>query len=133
MARPNLKKWLPPAALGASTGESSPSPASLQDSTMRFGIRSVAACSLALALGWTSLAAAQEQPQQAWGDLEGSFELVGQAPAPKPVAVGPGNAVCAAFNLVDESLVVGRRNGIANIVVMLQPTEGAAPAIHPNV
>lgn len=101
---------------------------------MRLANRSVAACGLLLALSFGSFVVAEEKPQQAWGDLEGSFELVGQAPAPKPIAVPAG--ACGAVNLalIDESLVVGRRNGIANIVIYLQPANGApAPAIHPNV
>jgi hypothetical protein len=100
---------------------------------MHLRFRSIVACGLALALGFASLAAAEEQPKQAWGDLEGSFELVGQAPAPKPVVV-PAAGGCGNLKLFGESLVIGRRNGIANIVVYLQPANGApAPPIHPNV
>lgn len=101
---------------------------------MRSATWSVAACSLVLSLSWTSLVVAQEKEQQPqWGDLEGSFELIGQAPAPKPLVV-PAAGGCGAFNLVDESLVIGRRNGIANIVIYLQPANGVpAPAIHPDV
>lgn len=100
---------------------------------MRLVRRSIAACGLAFALGSAWFASAQAPQQQAWGDLEGSFELVGQAPAAAPVVVGVDKAVCGALGLVDESLVVGRRNGIANIVVMLQPAAGVVPAIHPEV
>jgi hypothetical protein len=100
---------------------------------MRLRPGSIAACSFALAFALASFAGAEEQPQQQWGDLKGSFELVGQAPAPKALVV-PAAGGCGAFNLVDESLVIGRRNGIANIVIYLQPANGApAPAIHPQV
>lgn len=99
---------------------------------MRSAARAFVTCGLVLALGWTSFRVTQVQAQeQQWGDLEGSFELIGQAPVPKAVAVPPG-AGCGNIKLVDESLVIGRRNGIANIVVMLQPAAGVAPPVHPQ-
>ncbi|HEV7282724.1 MAG TPA: hypothetical protein VGN57_21135 [Pirellulaceae bacterium] len=99
---------------------------------MRSATWSVAACSLVLSLSWASFGVTHVQAQeQKWGDLEGSFELIGQAPAPKAIVVPPAGG-CGAFNLLDESLVIGRRNGIANIVVTLQPAAGVAPPIHPQ-
>lgn len=71
--------------------------------------------------------ATAQQPER--GDLTGKFLLLGEAPAPKPVpAQGPG----APANLVDESLVIGPDQGIADVVIYLQPTRGAAsPAAPP--
>lgn len=100
---------------------------------MRRSIRWAAACGLVLAGVASSLVVAEEPPKQQWGDLEGSFELIGQAPVPNPIVVPAGQG-CANFKQVDESLVIGRRNGIANIVIWLQPAAGdPPPAIHPNV
>lgn len=97
---------------------------------MRLRNIGIAACGVAFSLGLGTMVAAQQK----WGDLEGTFKIDGQVPAPAPVVVNVDKAFCGPFNLVDESLVVGRRDGIANILVMLEPRQGApAPAIHPDV
>ena len=78
---------------------------------------------LAVALvGWTTVASAA-----GWGNLKGKFVFDGKAPAPAKLKVDKDPAVCAAPGhvLVDESLVVDDKGGIANIVVALYLKPGS--------
>src|SRR4051812_30406560 len=51
------------------------------------------------------------------GTLSGRFVYVGSAPTPPKLEINKDPEVCGKHNLVDESLLVGKDNGIANVVV----------------
>ncbi len=52
-----------------------------------------------------------------WGTLKGKFIYDGQAPVPATFQVNKDVEVCGKFNPFDESLIVGPKGGVANIVV----------------
>jgi plastocyanin len=65
--------------------------------------------------------------QGKWGDLKGTFQLIGKAPAPAKLAA----ADCpAGADLVDESFLVGAKGGIQNVVVWLVPDKGIKLPVH---
>ncbi|MEQ8790728.1 MAG: hypothetical protein RIC55_30805 [Pirellulaceae bacterium] len=64
---------------------------------------------------------AQEEADQTWGDLTGTFLCDG--PIPEPVMFMPRPGV----RIRDESLVVGKMGGIKNVVVTLHRERGEEP------
>jgi len=81
---------------------------------------------LALVLA-TVAGAAQAQE---WGDLDGTFVLKGGAPAAKKLEITKDPEFCGKHNLVDESVVVSKDGGLANVVVYL--FDSTKPKIHPD-
>jgi RNA polymerase sigma factor (sigma-70 family) len=85
--------------------------------------------------GAPALAAAARRPGEGrfgdWGDLRGRFVFDGPAPAPKPldVARAPDGARFAGLGLHDESLLVDKGGGVANVLVRALDTGGKA---HPD-
>ncbi len=66
-----------------------------------------------------------------WGNLKGKFVLSGTAPAPAAINVTKDQEVCGQHNLTNESLVVGKDGGIANVVIYLSVGRGKkAPKAH---
>jgi len=67
-----------------------------------------------------------------WGNLRGRFVVDGDVPMPAVFAVG--GAVAAACCLggcpEDDSLVVSKSGGLANVIVYLRPAKGQTVAIH---
>ena len=59
-----------------------------------------------------------------WGTLKGQFIDTATVPAPKKLDITKDQDVCTKDNPVDESIVVGKNNGLANVVVMLKPKLG---------
>lgn len=85
--------------------------------------------SLALAVLLTGAAQAQ-----GWGSIKGRFLYDGKAPAPQPIAVTKDQQFCGPKNLVDESLVVGEKGGIKNVVVYIYVGAGdKVPQVHPEL
>jgi hypothetical protein len=66
-----------------------------------------------------------------WGDLRGRFVFDGKAPAPKPLDVARlrDGALFAGLGLHDESLLVDKGGGLANVLVYALGTGGKA---HPD-
>lgn len=87
---------------------------------------------LILALIAVSFAVGTAQVQaQGWGNLKGKFVFDGSAKDPAKLAITKDAEVCGKHGLVDESLIVGKDGGIANVLVSLYLAPGAkAPAIH---
>jgi plastocyanin len=52
-----------------------------------------------------------------WATLTGRFVLEGNAPSPSRLNVDKDQAVCGAHQLFDESIVIGKDRGIANVVI----------------
>ena len=68
-----------------------------------------------------------------WGNVKGKFTFDGTAPTPAAIKVDKDPAVCGKHGLVDESVVVGKDGGIANVVVALYLKAGAKkPDVHPD-
>jgi hypothetical protein len=93
--------------------------------------RFVAAVILAVLAGSSSLALAAGA-----GSLKAKFVYDGKAPAAKPLTIGADKAYCGkpefAKALVDESLVVGAKGELANVLIYMSPARGQKVAIHPN-
>ena len=68
---------------------------------------------------------------QGWGNLKGKFVFDGTAPEAEKLVINKDVAVCGKHMLVDESLLVSKDGGIANVVVALYLKPGAkGPAVH---
>ena len=91
---------------------------------MRFVVMSLAAL-VALQLHVACLSAGEG------GTLKGQFLFDGTAPAPAAVAITADPAFCGKHGVVDESLVIGKDGGIANIVVYMYLSRGETVPIHP--
>jgi hypothetical protein len=87
------------------------------------------------AQGAPALAAVMKRPGEGrfgeWGDLRGRFVFDGPAPAPKPIDLrrGPDHERFAGLGLHDESLLVDKGGGLANVLVYALGTGGKA---HPD-
>ena len=57
-----------------------------------------------------------------WGHLKGRFVFDGDPPKPKRLVVNKDKDYFGKFNIVDESLVVGKDKGIANVLIYLRRT-----------
>jgi hypothetical protein len=70
------------------------------------------------------------------GSLKAKFTYDGKAPKPAALKPTADPAFCGkkehADKLVDESLVVGPKGELANVIVFLSPAVGKKVAIHPN-
>lgn len=64
-----------------------------------------------------------------WGNLKVQFLLDGKAPKPEPENVNKDVDFCGKYKLVDESLVIGKNNGIANILVYVRTAD---VPVHPD-
>ena len=66
---------------------------------------------------------------ESWGNLKGKFVLDGTPPTPAKLTVDKDVNVCGKHNLVDESIDIGEKGAIKNIVIYLKTEK---PAIHPD-
>jgi len=65
-----------------------------------------------------------------WGNLTGRFVYDGKAPTPEPLSINKDHEYCGKPpTLVDESLVVGKDGGLANVAVWVR-TKGVK--VHPD-
>jgi hypothetical protein len=86
--------------------------------TRRRFLAEAAATAGALAVAFPSSVVAAEAPQ--WGDLKGRFVYDGKPPERKRLKVDRDVAFCGKFDIRDESLVVERDGGLANVFVYLR-------------
>jgi hypothetical protein len=88
------------------------------------------------ALGLACVLACSSLTLAAGGSLKAKFVYDGKAPAPKPLAITADKAFCGkpehAKKLIDESLVVGPKGELANVLIYMTPARGQKVAIHPN-
>lgn len=63
--------------------------------------------------------------------LKGQFLYDGTAPKPRVVEITKDVAFCGKFGVVDESLVVGKNGGVANLIVYLYLARGDKIEVHP--
>ena len=75
---------------------------------------------VALACAGTCLA-------QEWGNVKGKVVFQGDAPTPSSLNITKDVEVCGKHNLVDESVLVGDGNGLANVVVYIYVKRGGDP------
>jgi hypothetical protein len=64
-----------------------------------------------------------------WGNLSGRFVFEGTAPTPAKINVDKDVQVCGNHNLTDESLIVGDKGGVANVVVWVRTKD---ISVHPD-
>ena len=57
---------------------------------------------------------------EGWATLKGRFVLEGSVPNPAPLTIDKDQAVCGNHGLLDESIVIGKDKGIANIVIYVR-------------
>ncbi len=88
---------------------------------------SLFALAVAPAIAWlgSSLAVAAE-----WADLTGKFVYDGKPPVPKPVEITKDQEAFGNLGLVDESLLVSKDGGIANVVIYVRTRD---VDIHPDI
>jgi hypothetical protein len=67
-----------------------------------------------------------------WGTIKGKFVYDGAPPEPTKLTVTKDVEVCAKHPLVDESLVVGKDGGLANVVVYIRVPTGESLEVHPD-
>jgi hypothetical protein len=66
-----------------------------------------------------------------WGSVKGKFVYDGVAPKPAAIVADKDPAVCGVAGLVDESLVVGKDGGLANVLVsLIVKPGGKKPEVH---
>ncbi len=81
--------------------------------------------------GFVSVAAAEEEGAQSWGNLSGQFVYGGEPPAAEKLTLNKDVAFCAQFDTPSERLLVNKENrGIANVVLWLEKPRGKTPPIH---
>ncbi len=86
----------------------------------------------AVSLFALSLAALPAAAQE-WGNLKGRVVYGGEKPAVMFETISADKEFCSPHKPVNESIVVGDGNGLANVVVFLYvATGGKAPAVHPS-
>ena len=81
---------------------------------------------MALANGMMGSSALAEE----WGALRGRFLYEGTPPIPEKIVVDKDVNVCSKHPLVDESLVIGKEGGMANIVVYVRTPK---VKVHPDL
>jgi plastocyanin len=64
--------------------------------------------------------ASQLKRLDGWATLKGRFVLDGSVPNPAPLTIDKDQAVCGVHPLFNESLVIGKGNGIANVVIYVR-------------
>jgi hypothetical protein len=67
-----------------------------------------------------------------WGTLKGKFIYDGTAPPRQELKVTSDIAVCSKHHPMDESLIVGKSGGLANVVVYLRPQRGTELPVRPE-
>ena len=67
-----------------------------------------------------------------WGNLSGRFIYDGKPPAPQKVNVDKDKEFCGKTNLVEETLVVGKDQGLGNVILYLYLKRKDKVAIHPS-
>ena len=65
-----------------------------------------------------------------WGDLTGHFVYDGTPPTPKALVITKDPEICGKHNLVDETLKVGAKGELADMIIFLRTP--AKPAVHPD-
>ena len=74
-------------------------------------------------------------PHQAaeWGSVKGRFVYQGKFSKPEKIKVTKDVNFCSQKELVDETLVVGKKGGLANVFVYLYVKRNSTIPIHPNL
>lgn len=80
-----------------------------------------------------SLLTASTVSAQGFGNLTAKFVVTGKAPTPAKLDVNKDQQFCGKHGLVDETVVVGKDGGLANVVVYLTPAIGQKVPANPNL
>lgn len=88
-------------------------------------------CSIGLTLVAACATTCSPCLAEGWGSIKGKFVLTGNAPELKPLEVTK-DEVCIKAKPKNESLVLGDKNEIANVVVYLKPPRGKTIEAHPD-
>jgi len=83
------------------------------------------ACGLAIALAGSLQA-------DEWGTLKGRLVYDGPPPVPAKLSVTKDVEVCSKHHPVDESLLVDKEGGLANVVIYIRVPRGTKLPVHPD-
>ena len=84
-------------------------------------------CALAI------VASATGSSAQEWGTLTGRLVLDGAAPDPAAINVSKDPEYCGQYNLVEETVVIGKEGGLTNAFVYLYLKRGKTVPVHPDL
>lgn len=79
----------------------------------------------------TALVAASATHAQEWGTIKGKF-VYDKAVEPAAIQVTKDVEYCSQHKQVDESVITGEGNALANVFVYIAPARGKAVSIHPD-
>ncbi|MFV2068899.1 MAG: hypothetical protein ACC645_18185, partial [Pirellulales bacterium] len=68
-----------------------------------------------------------------WGTLKGKFIYDGKPPVQKKLNVTKDAKICSEHQPMDESLVVSKEGGLANVVVYIRVKRGKKLKVHPDL
>jgi hypothetical protein len=71
------------------------------------------------------------EDDMSWGDLKFRFVYDGKSPERAKVDIAHDKFICGKFDVRDESLIVDKDGGLANVLVWLD-AKAAAPKVHPD-
>ena len=83
---------------------------------------------LAVAVFFVSSASSED-----WGTIKGRFVFDGDAPDAKNINVTKDTEFCSTHDLKEETVVVGEKNALANVVVYLYVKRGGKVTPHPDL
>lgn len=81
-----------------------------------------------LAVGMAHVPAAEADDAAAIGRLTGVVKYTGKVPAAQPVKVTKDTAICGKEPIYDEALLVGKKGGLANVVVIVEGVKSGGKA-----
>jgi len=85
---------------------------------------------LSLCAALVVAAVATSARAEGWGNLKGKFVFDGTPPKPEPLLITADKEYCSKHAPVDQSLVVGKDGGLANVVVYLYTKPGETVPIY---
>ncbi|MAT69454.1 MAG: hypothetical protein CMJ58_07995 [Planctomycetaceae bacterium] len=93
----------------------------------------IATFSLPMAIAAVAFAALADMPASAaeWGSIKGRFVFDGDVKA-EPISITKDKEYCGNHKLVDETVVTGEKNGLANMFVYLYLKRGDSVDVHPD-
>ena len=94
-------------------------------STVAQRLFSAVAAAAVLAAGTTAVAAD-------WGTVKGKFVYKGDV-KPEKIVPSKDTEFCSKHELVDESIIVGDKGGLANVFVFLNPGRDKKVEVHPDI
>lgn len=87
---------------------------------------------IVVVVAWMAIHVSYSACAAEWGSLKGRFVVDGTPPTPPPLALITKDEYCIQKKPPNESVVVGKGNGLANAVVYLRLGPGKKVDVHPD-